>query len=127
MTCNSTPTVGSRRRAKKLNLEIDQGAVFNLPILYREDGVAVDLTGATAAAQFREKINSTSVVIGLTTAAGGLVVDGAAGRITMHIPATVTAALRVYKGVWDMLVTLADGEKFTMLTGEWKVRRGVTR
>lgn len=128
MSCNKTSTVTARRRAKRLDLIIEQGATFEIPIVYKEDDIPFDLTGATVRSQFREKLNAAVPVLDLSTEPNeGLVVDGPAGKITMTIPAAQSAALKVYKGVWDMLITMPDGTFFRILQGAWELDRGVTR
>lgn len=126
MSCNPNATATSRRSAKKLNLVIDQGMDFRLPVIYREDGVAVDLTDATAEATFREKMNSADSLLVLSPGSG-TAIDGVDGRITLSILPAQTADLRIYKGVWDLVITLDGGELFRLLYGNWELRRGVTR
>ena len=128
MSCNSNQAVSARRRSKRLDLYIEQGATFMIPIVYKEDDLPVDLTGATVRSQFREKINSAVALLDLTSApGGGLVVTPLEGKIVMTITDEQTQDLKVYKGVWDMLITFPSGEKFRILKGEWELDRGVTR
>lgn len=127
MSCNPTSAVSARRRAKRLDLYIEQGADFEIPIVYKEDDVAVDLTGCTVRSQFRERINSADPLIDLSTPDEGLVLDGPAGKITMTISAAQTASLKIYKGVWDMLIIFPDGSLFRILQGAFEISRGVTR
>lgn len=127
MSCNGRQTASSRRRAKRLNLYIEQGADFVLPIVYREDGEPVDLTGATIEAQLREKVNSANALISLGTASGTISIVPLEGRVIMRIDAAQTENFKIYRGVWDMRVTMPDGERFRLLTGEFEVGRGVTR
>lgn len=127
MSCNNN-TISARRKAGKLNLYIEQGATFLIPFVYKEDGIPVDLTGVTAAAQFREKVSSLAPVISLTSEPdGGLEIVPLEGKIVMTISAEITKALKAYGGVWDMLLTMADGSKVRILNGRFEVSRGVTR
>ena len=128
MSCSNNKAVSARRRAKQLGLYIEQGTTFSIPIVYKEDDLPVDLTGATVRSQFREKIHSNAHLLELTSSpGGGLVVTPVEGKIVMTITDVQTSALRVYAGVWDMLITFANGEKFRILKGDWELDRGVTR
>ena len=128
MTCTTNTTVSSRRRSKQLDLLIEQGATFSIPIVYKEDNVAVDLTGATVRCQFREKINSAIPLLDLSTDAGeGLVLTPLEGKIVMTITDIQTEDMKIWAGVWDMLITFPSGEKFRILKGHWTLDRGVTR
>lgn len=128
MSCSSNKAVSARRRSKQLDLYIEQGATFMIPIVYKEDDVPVDLTGATVRSQFREKINSAEPILDLSSeVGGGLVITPLEGKIEMTIADDQTEDLKTYKGVWDMLITFANGEKFRILKGNWELDRGVTR
>lgn len=120
-------TVSARRRAGKLNLYIEQGATFQIPIVYKEDDAPVNLTGAIVKSQFREKVSHNTPLISLGSDSGGIVLDGPNGKITMTITAAQTGALKVYAGVWDMIVTFTNGEVIRILNGSFEVSRGVTR
>ena len=128
MSCSNNKAVSARRRAKQLGLYIEQGTTFSIPIVYKEDDTPVDLTGAVVRSQFREKVNSAAVLLDLDSGpGGGLVITPLEGKIVMTITDAQTSALKVYFGVWDMLITFASGEKFRILKGEWELDRGVTR
>lgn len=127
MTCDKK-TVSARRRAGKLNLYIEQGATFEIPIVYKQDDQPVDLTGCVIRSQFREKITSKEPVISLgSNPEAGIVIDPLAGKITMKISATQTAELKVYSGVWDMVIAFPNQEVVRILNGSFEVSRGVTR
>ena len=128
MSCNSNQAVSARRRSKHLDLYIEQGATFMIPIVYKENDLPVDLTGATVQSQFRERINSAVALLDLSSVPdGGLVITPLEGKIVMTITDEQTKDLKAYKGVWDMLITFPSGEKFRILKGEWELDRGVTR
>lgn len=71
--------------------------------------VPVDLAGLTAAMQVRPRIDSTEVLLSLTTANSGIVLDNAAKTITLQAPAADTALIDWIDGVWDLEVTSAGG------------------
>lgn len=126
MSCNKK-VVSARRRAGQLDLLIEQGATFQIPIVYKQDDLPVDLTGVVAKAQFREKISSLVPAISLESPDNGLEIVPLEGKIIMTIDAATTAALKAYAGVWDMLLTFPDDTKVRILGGKWTVSRGVTR
>lgn len=126
MSCTPTQTASALRRAKNLNLHLEQGAQFTIPIVYKEGDTVFNFTGATVKCQFREKVSSPTPIVDLSVGSG-LTLTPLEGKIVMTVTAAQTAAMTVFKGVWDMLVTLPSGEKFRILTGEWEVSRGVTR
>lgn len=126
MSCN-TQIASTRRRAARLDLYIEQGTTFEIPIIYKQDGLPVDLTGVTAHAQLREKVSSLVPLVDLASPDNGLVITPAEGKIVMTMTAAQTQALKVYKGVWDMLLTFSDGTKVRILNGQFTVSRGVTR
>lgn len=126
MSCTPTQTASALRRSKNLNLHLEQGAQFTIPIVYKEGGVVFDFTGADVKCQLREKISSPEPTISLTLGSG-LTLTPLEGEILMTITAAQTAAMTAFKGVWDMLITLPSGEKFRILSGEWELSRGVTR
>lgn len=126
MSCNKK-VVSARRRAGQLDLLIEQGATFQIPIVYKQDDLPVDLTGVVAKAQFREKISSLVPAISLESPDDGLEIVPLEGKIIMTIDAATTAALKAYAGVWDMLLTFPDDTKVRILGGKWTVSRGVTR
>jgi hypothetical protein len=128
MSCTTNTTVSSRRRSKQLDLLIEQGATFSIPIVYKEDTLPVDLTGATVHCQFREKINSPLALLNLSSGVnGGLVVTALEGKIVMTITGAQTDVMKIWTGVWDMVITFPSGEKFRILKGQWTLDRGVTR
>lgn len=105
-----------------LNLSIEQGATWDLPlIVYDPDGVTLrDLTLYTARMQIREKKSSSIYQLKLTSGAGGLTLGGALGTINIHITAAETASFNFTTAYWDLeLVSDGTGE----LIGEVIVER----
>lgn len=85
-----------------LDIEIEQGATFNLTFLY-EDGVGqpIDLTGMTARMQLRRQYSSSEFILNLTTENGGITIEALTGTITIFISAPDTAVL-TGSGVYDL-------------------------
>jgi hypothetical protein len=110
-------------------LKIDQGASVEDMVIWQTGTppLPVDLTGCTAIAQIRSKIDSPNVLLELSTANGGIVLGGATGSITMHISPIVTKSLTWKLGVYDLLITFTDGTVLRKLNGSVIVSQSVTR
>lgn len=85
----------------------------------------VDLTGATARMQIRDKPGGL-LRLELSTEGGGLVITGA-GTLERHLSATTTAAITWTDGVYDLEVTYADGTVHRYFEGAVTVSPEVTR
>ena len=72
-------------------------------LVYR---LPLDLTGASARLHIRDAAGS--LLLGLSTADGGLLIDGP-GRLLLVLSAAQTAAIRWQSGVYDLELTMADG------------------
>jgi len=72
----------------------------------------VNLTGYTGTLQIRPYALSTTV---LYDASSNLVINGPAGQITLTIPGSVTEGFTWWNGVYDLLLTSADGSYSTRL------------
>jgi len=113
----------------KHNLRIDQGATFREVITWNTGTPPelVDLTGATARAQIRSTLGSSSVLLSLTTENSKIVLGDEDGTITLALSATETAALTWTTGVYDLEIVFADGTVRRLMAGKVKVVAEVTR
>ncbi len=120
-----TPTIGPQ--AGKLNLRIVRGSTFDQTLTYKDaDGDPIDLTGATARAQVREEVDSSTILVTLTTENGGLTLGGGAGTIRLQISAVATALLDFSGGVWDLELVMS-GVTIPLLAGAVSLVLDVTR
>lgn len=85
----------------------------------------VDLTGATARMQIRDKPGG-ALLLELSTAAGGLAITGA-GTIERTLSAAITAAITWCDAVYDLEVTYPDGTVHRYFEGSVSVSPEVTR
>ncbi len=116
--------VGSARH----DIVIEEGATFILSLSLEDaDAQTVDLTGATARMQGRTLWDDTATLFALTSGAGDIVVDAAAGSVTVTIPAATTAGYSFDSGVYDMEVVEADGTVLRVCYGVVELSREVTR
>jgi hypothetical protein len=72
----------------------------------------INLTGYTATLQIRPYALSTQVYY---DASSNIVLGGIAGTITLTIPPSVTETFTWWNGVYDLLLTSADGSYSTRL------------
>jgi hypothetical protein len=113
--------------ATTYDLLIEQGATFSQVITYKDNGVAVNLTGYTARMQVRATLEAATALIELTTANGRIALGGTAGTITLSISATDTAALTSGRGVYDLELVSGSGIVTRLLQGVATISRNVTR
>lgn len=114
--------------AAQFTLEIAQGETLAQTFVWQNDaGQPVDLTGYTARMQVRERHESQTVLLELTTANGGIQLGGASGTITLSMSATQTAALTWRRGVYDLELVSPAGVVTRLLEGVATVSPEVTR
>lgn len=90
--------------------------------------VPVDLAAVvSAAAQFRPRIDSDEILLSLTTANGGIVLDPVAQTITLQATAVQTAAIDWVDAAWDLEASFAGGVVLPVAYGCAVVTREVTR
>lgn len=126
-SCGKTPSVGSIRRAVKVNLIIDQGTTFELPIECKEGDVPIDITDAIVKCQFRQRVDLPTILIKAETGNGITITGGAQGKMVMTLTPEQTRNLTIYEGVWDMFITFPSGVVNKLLEGSFTISRGVTR
>jgi len=111
--------------AGKKNLVVEQGATFDpLFTWYTQNDAGVrtpvDLTGYSAKAQFRDDFGG-AVALDLTSADGSIVLGDALGTIQFLVADTVTGAVTLEGGVWDLELTAPSGKVTRLLQGKWKL------
>jgi hypothetical protein len=105
--------------AVEYDLAIDQGATFYINFVYEdESGNAVDLTGYTAAMQFRESYSSAAATVSLTSPSGGIVITAATGTISVTVSAANTALLTAQTYVYDLEITDGAGVVTRVVQGK---------
>lgn len=107
---------------------IVQHTTWRVPFeLIDRNGNPVSLVGATAKMVIRYTLEGAAVLTLTSSPAAGLVIDGAAGKITATIDDAVTATLTAGRFQYGIDVTYADGEPIAEVRGYGNIRRGVTR
>ena len=109
------------------NATIDQGATWNLEVIYKtEAGVPINLTGYTAALQVRQNYYDTAALVTLTSPSGGIVITPNAGKLDITMTATQTGGLDEGFYVYDLEIT--SGANVTrLIQGQFTVSPEVTR
>lgn len=113
--------------AADYDLLIEQGATFELSIVWKDDeGTPIDITGYSARMQIRQTYD-TDPVISLTSASGGgIVLGGATGTIDITIGANTTDDIEIRRGRYDLELELA-GVVTRLIQGGVDISREVTR
>jgi molybdopterin-binding protein len=103
-----------------------QGSTFTKQLTYTIDDVPVNLTGYTARMQVREKHESKTFVVELTTENGRITLGGSLGTIDLEIPASATTAIIAKDYVYDLEV-VAGSNVYRLIEGKFIVTPEVTR
>jgi len=113
--------------AEQYSFTIDQGATWTLSLLYKDSaGTAINLTGYTAAMQFRQTASSTTAALSLTTGSG-ITITGATGAISIVASAAQTGAMEAAKYDYDLEITSAGGIVTRLIQGVATVDAQITR
>lgn len=113
--------------AAKYKLKIEQGATLRQPFEWKAGGVPVNLTGWTGRMQIRPDVASSSVYATLTTANGGISINGPAGTFSIYMTASQTAALSFDTAVYDLELIAVNGDVIRIIQGDVIVSPEVTR
>ena len=102
-----------------LDITIHQGATFNLELQYLDStGSGVDMTGYSVDSKIVE--HTTNATLATFTSS---FTD--AGKFKLSLSSNVTAAM-TQDGVYDVLLTQPNGEKFFLIHGRSKIDPGIT-
>lgn len=109
------------------NDTLDQGATYNLVVIYKDaNDTPINLTGYSAYMQLRKNYDSTVADLTLTTANGGISINGPIGEITITATATQTTTLLSDYYLYD-LELVYDSTTTRLLQGQITVNSEVTR
>lgn len=107
---------------------IEQGATFQLNLVWKDSGgTPINLTGYTARMQVRQKIADTNPLLSFTTENGAITLGGALGTIAITGLATLTDALTVKSGVYDLELVSPGGIVTRLIEGAVTITPQVTR
>ena len=119
--------------AAKENLTIENGITFEKTWIYADKTrTPIPLTGYEARMQIRERIESVTVLVDLTSApAAGITLEdgGSTGQIDIRIGADVTDPLSFDRAVYDLEIYMPGDvtEVKRLVGGTFILKGGVTR
>lgn len=106
------------RQSGGLDINIEDGVEFSLPVVYKINSVIQDVSGYTATLELRDKTGHANALLSLTELSG-IIVGSTDGRFDIDI----TEAQAIFGNremVYDLIVTPAAGEPIRLLRGECK-------
>lgn len=109
----------------KLKLTAWRGATFRVGMtLYEEDedGPVRDLTDYTAQLEIRAEKGDPTVLLSLTDANGGIIIDGPAGELTLYISADDVDDQTWTQGIYDLTITADAGDTDALFWGPFVIR-----
>lgn len=112
------------------NMVADQGSTFARTILWKDPAKKpILLSGYTARMQVRSAVDSSTVVISLTTENGGITLGATDGSIALYIPDETMVTIPEDKYVYDLelIGPSANLYIYKVLYGNFVVRAEVTR
>ena len=105
------------------DLEIYQTTTpYAWQITFLAGGTPVNLTGYSAVFTCRPSLGDPTVLFQLSTGAGGVVLGGSAGTITVAFPVS-----QPLTGAYDLVLYDASDNEFPLLAGDFSVQQAVTR
>jgi len=110
----------------QLPITIEQGANFQLTLTWTDAaGALVNLTGYTARMKVKTTYGGTQLLS--ITSSDSITLGGAAGTITINVPAATTAALTApAEGVYDLELVSGAGVVTRLVEGEVRITPEVT-
>jgi hypothetical protein len=114
--------------AATYNIIADQGATFRRALVRKDSQKRVTpLVNYTARMQVRPLIDSSEIILNLTTENNGIVIDAPKGQITIQASAETTSTILSGKYVYDLELISPDGGVERLVMGSFTVRGEVTR
>jgi hypothetical protein len=113
--------------AVQKNFEVDQNTTFSFTLEYKDNaGAPINLTGASAKLQVRDKKGGTQLAFSLTSPSGGITIDPLLGKLTVKMTPTQTSKLFFPKSEYDLMLTDSNLNKTKLLEGFITLSRSVT-
>ena len=110
----------------RYNINVYKGTTFTLAPVWKIGGTPVIMTDYTADMQVRAATD-TSIIVELSTANGRAVITPSAGKVTLTLTASQTAALAAGTYVYDLNLTAPDSTVTKILQGAFVVSESVTQ
>jgi hypothetical protein len=113
--------------AGKENLTVDQGTDWYINFTYKDStGTPINLTGYTAALQFRSNIIDAIPALSLASGSG-ITITASTGLIAVHATAAQTGAISAGYYYYDLEITSASNIVTRLIEGRIQLVAQVTR
>lgn len=109
------------------NFTLYQGTTLRKSFTWLANNTPVNLTGYTGRCQFRTSHQDPNAALDLTTANGGVIVDGLTGKITLYATDVQTAALMADKYLYDVEIVDPTGDVSRLVYGAVTMVKEITR
>lgn len=123
--------------AGRYDIELEQGATFDLPLRYEDSTGGVDLSSYSARMQVRESAASSLLVeFNSDLTANGFIFmsgaaedreDGSNGNLRVYMTAANSAALPRFAGRYDLELVDSGGYVIRLLEGQFSIDPEITR
>jgi hypothetical protein len=115
--------------ASKLNLPvIEKGATYRHTLYWQDSlNVPINLTNCTAKLQVRATIESSIILLELSTSNLGLTITPLLGQIDLYISDEATTLLTGIGGVYDLEIYFNNGDTTRLIEGKVVFKAEVTR
>jgi len=114
--------------ATTYDITIEKAATFTLSIIWKDStGTLINLTGYTAHMQVRKSYTTSEIDLNLSTSNGAIVLGGSAGTIVVTATATLTLALTIKAGLYDLVLTSGGGVATRLLEGSVTISPEITQ
>lgn len=109
------------------NFEIDQNTTFSFIVEYKDnDGTPIALTSSSAKMQVRDTKGGSKLAFTLSSPTSGIVIDEAAGKLTVTMTSAQTNNIFYPKSSYDIMVTDSNNNRMKLLEGYITLSRSVT-
>lgn len=110
------------------NIVADQGATLSRVITWRDSAKnPYNNTGYSARMHVRSTVDSSAVILELTTVNGRISLGGVNGQVTLNVSATTMTSVAGGKYVYDLELVSPAGVVTRLVQGNFVVRGEVTR
>lgn len=114
------------------NIEIEQGATFQLPLVYKDYlGNPIDISGYTARMQVRRSYEAPTPLLDLTTENNGITLGGSSGTIQIEAADLLTSPLPIIPetkpGVYDLELRSPGGVVTRLIKGSVTITPQATK
>ncbi|MEU4726530.1 hypothetical protein AB0G06_43625 [Nonomuraea dietziae] len=111
--------------AGKYRLQIAQGTTVRRGLVWKRNGVPVDLTGCRARMEYRTSVGG-PLVHRFDAANGGLTIDESTNTINLYITPATSSAWTQLSGVYDLEVVFPNNDVVRLIEGSVTVSPEVT-